>query len=672
MAATEIGTLTDLKKIGDGTAGYEINADYVLVDDIVIPDDWDSLCHITLGGINNAFNGTLDGYYPGGGVSSNPAGFYKIIFENSSGDTITLKRAVSTSHNGYGLFSVANSNGGNTKFLNLTIDVNDKIVGTDNDVGIGILVGSVYGNGKLVIDNCNVIFSPSGSLSGGTNSSGLIGKTDSGNVVITNSKITDADITGGTYVGGFIGRAGTSSNIEAENCVFIGTVSGTSYYVGGFSGALEGVADINKVETHGTVTGDSYGVGGLTGSLSGGTGSMVQNSFSSANVTGANFVGGLIGHCNAKVHQSYATGDVTANIGGGFVGRIHKDVTITECFATGNVFTKAAGGGFAGMLNLGGLVSDCYSTGNVFSEEHAGGFVGSITNGVTAKFNNCYSTGIATSTSGSAGSFIGIINLLSDENRDTAADITITNCIGFGSRVYGTLAGNFVGEISTTDLLNPQILVDDSSKYGTGPLSVDVIIEPTTYYWDGISLSGSSFVMPANIDTTVSGKSVKATFSVAPSDSISKSRVWFTYAAPQDSVWSTWSTSTWEELDELTSNYGLPVLKWQVTDPKVPILDGSGLFYRSGSGSSTGGATISNNDSSPRVEPQYNQPVDTTPTQPTQQQPSQDTPTEIAPVDGGEKSTSYTTWLIVGIVLAIVAVATVFGYRYYNGKKMQH
>ena len=79
------------------------------------------------------------------------------------------------------------------------------------------------------------------------------------------------------------------------------------------------------------------------------------------NVTGKDFVGGLIGDCRAA--------------------------TINNCYSTGNVTGKDFVGGFLGYLEGGIIINNCYSMGSVIGQDYVGGFFGNcaddptITNG---------------------------------------------------------------------------------------------------------------------------------------------------------------------------------------------------------------------------------------------------------------------------------------------------
>jgi The GLUG motif len=122
-----------------------------------------------------------------------------------------------------------------------------------------------------------------------------------------------------------------------------------------------------------TVTGDE-GVGGLVGMNWGGN---VSNSYSTGNVTGYAYVGGLVGRdsVGGNVSNSYSTSSVAGGEAvGGLVGENDKG-TVSDSYSTGNVTGNMNVGGLVGEIYY-GTVSNSYSTGNVTGTSYVGGLVG--------------------------------------------------------------------------------------------------------------------------------------------------------------------------------------------------------------------------------------------------------------------------------------------------------
>jgi len=117
-----------------------------------------------------------------------------------------------------------------------------------------------------------------------------------------------------------------------------------------------------------SITGASF-VGGLVGESYG----TVSNSYSSVSVTGAADVGGLVGLNGGTVSDSYSTGSVTGDwYVGGLVGL--NGGTVGDCYSTGSVTGDWLVGGLVGVNN-GGTVSNSYSSGSVTGDEDVGGLV---------------------------------------------------------------------------------------------------------------------------------------------------------------------------------------------------------------------------------------------------------------------------------------------------------
>ena len=131
--------------------------------------------------------------------------------------------------------------------------------------------------------------------------------------------------------------------------------------VGGLVGNNLG-AIINSYVT-GSVSGTSFSVGGLVGnnSSSSDVNGRIANSYTMASVSGTSDVGGLAGTNGTNQHRasitnSYATGMVTgtgtgARVGG-LVGHNQSDSTITNSYATGMVRGTGTGARVGGLVGL--------------------------------------------------------------------------------------------------------------------------------------------------------------------------------------------------------------------------------------------------------------------------------------------------------------------------------
>lgn len=181
------------------------------------------------------------------------------------------------------------------------------------------------------------------------------------NATIQNLNVTNVDISGGTYVGGLVG---------------VNTVSAT----------------ISNCSTSGRVTGDDY-VGGLIGFCN----ATITGCYSSCAVTGAVYVGGLVGSNSVSVNRSYSVGNVSGSTHvGGLVG--YNPATVSNCYSTGDVTRSSAStqtsfGGFVGY-NGSGTIEYSYSKGSVFysgaTDPIDKGFVGLKTSSGNTFSNNFF------------------------------------------------------------------------------------------------------------------------------------------------------------------------------------------------------------------------------------------------------------------------------------------
>jgi hypothetical protein len=207
-----------------------------------------------------------------------------------------------------------------------------------------------------------------------------------------------------------------------------GEFQGTS-----FTGSFDGNG---HVISHLTIDGGSYL--GLFGQLKPGSsvGEEVKNvGVVDANITGDDYVGGIVGYNSGSIANSYSSGSVAGTGGavGGLVGynawgmltECHSAAfvsgggevggliglnwvsTVTRCYSTGSVSGNWDVGGLVGLNDnrvmqgtwTGFVVSHCYSTAVVIGDSDVGGLVG--TNG--GDVSHCYSAGTVISSGEGAG-----------------------------------------------------------------------------------------------------------------------------------------------------------------------------------------------------------------------------------------------------------------------------
>ena len=191
---------------------------------------------------------------------------------------------------------------------------------------------------------------------------------------------------------GASGEPGEIRNLGLENV----DVSGTDA-VGALVGANS--ATITNVYVTGEVQGGD-GTPPSTGGLVGQTDGDISQSFSAATVTGPDNVGGLVGkNEGVTIEKSYATGDIDVTgefaFGGGLVGNNNfSGSVVTNSYATGQVSAGLGGGGLVGNGANGELKDSYWDKGTTNQGDAVGpggssgsGFVGFGSTGDTAPAN---------------------------------------------------------------------------------------------------------------------------------------------------------------------------------------------------------------------------------------------------------------------------------------------
>jgi len=203
-------------------------------------------------------------------------------------------------------------------------------------------------------------------------------------------------IKGASYLGlfGRLGGVWNAPAVEVRNLAMMDVnIAGSGDCVGALVGENEDCSTVTSCYSTGVVTGADF-VGGLVGCSW--SASLIQ-SCSAADVSGSRTVGGLIGwhgDCGwGDVTQCHSTGTVQGNDQvGGLIG--YNQGTVTQCHSTGAVRgTNDSVGGLVG--HNGGPVAQCYSTSQVSGTNLIGGLVGTNYHGEAdgGALAQCYSTG---------------------------------------------------------------------------------------------------------------------------------------------------------------------------------------------------------------------------------------------------------------------------------------
>lgn len=205
-------------------------------------------------------------------------------------------------------------------------------------------------------------------------------------------------------MGGIVGRCYQSQISNSINQGDISSASGN--YIGGVMGAGQSNnrgCSLDFVSSTGDVTGKDY-VGGLVGQLWG----DVSNSMASGKVIGQDDTGGLIGKIyvntgqaealyDIEISNSFATGDVAArNRVGGLIGNIDRRTKVEKSYSTGSVEAEADIGGLIGRATFENItVRQSYSSSEVIGAVNVGGLIGNAgydaTNAI--EYSDLYASG---------------------------------------------------------------------------------------------------------------------------------------------------------------------------------------------------------------------------------------------------------------------------------------
>ena len=156
------------------------------------------------------------------------------------------------------------------------------------------------------------------------------------------------------------------------------------------------------------------GSAGIVGSLSS-YGNMVIHCSNHGTISGANYVGGVVGSLSVTsfpsdifIANSYNEGDIS---GSSYVGGIAGDSqgSIFECYNIANISGESNVGGVAGRFSH-ASVDVCYNAGSITgSSTNVGGIIGYYTNdnSASSKVSNCFNVGAVLGSATNIGGIIG-------------------------------------------------------------------------------------------------------------------------------------------------------------------------------------------------------------------------------------------------------------------------
>ena len=282
-------------------------------------------------------------------------------------------------------------------------------------------------------------------------------KSNCSNVIINKATINSSAMAGA------LGAQGDNMGTITKCSVINSTITSSGQRVGGLIGSVVAFDEISDCYAEGiSFTSTAVYAGGLIGQLDGSghvlrcysTGS-VEDNLASGNYSRT---GGLIGVAvNGTIENCYSTCSVscTGHFAGGLIGHVDKTVSVSKCYATGEVWLdsgRAQAGGLIGIVAKTGAltVSNCYATGNITSGQRwCGGLIGGAesdaSNIPTISVTNCFSS--SSITPANSGALIGSNNTTGLTCTGYIGWSTLVNLAGANNAVSTT--GNYLGQEGT-------------------------------------------------------------------------------------------------------------------------------------------------------------------------------------------------------------------------------
>lgn len=206
---------------------------------------------------------------------------------------------------------------------------------------------------------------------------------------------------------GFLGASGRFDGLGHQllDLVIAGSVDDTGLFSYNSGGVIRNVG----------VRGGSVSGGGWVGTLVGDNFGVIAHVYSTADVSGTLFVGGLVGFHNGNgslIADAWASGNVIGTGAvGGLVGTTQSGGAVNNVWASGNVTGQDSIGGLVGVTQTNATASEtlrnAYATGNVTGSIQVGGLVGHNMSPV----EHVFATG---SVSASSNSYVGGLVGLND------------------------------------------------------------------------------------------------------------------------------------------------------------------------------------------------------------------------------------------------------------------
>jgi len=239
-------------------------------------------------------------------------------------------------------------------------------------------------------------------------------------------------------------------------------------FVGGLVGRNEGT--VRDSYATGNVSGTGVSVGGLVGDNGVTAGGTISESYATGGVSGGRSVGGLVGFNGGDSPGAASAGAAGLNSGG----------TIRESYATGGV--SGGGGDQGGLIGVNfGTVKNSYATGDV-----SGGRVGGLVGLNEGNLTKSYATGdVSTFTVGLAGGLVG--------DNDFGGNVTHSYATGdvSGSSRVGGLVGSNGGNVTESYWDTETTGQSTSAGNGTGLTTSEMTGSAATNNMQGFNFTST-------------------------------------------------------------------------------------------------------------------------------------------------------------------------------------
>ena len=251
---------------------------------------------------------------------------------------------------------------------------------------------------------------------------------------------------------GYLGSGGKVQNLTLERV----NITGANYVGGVVGDNYYGI--VTACNVSGSISGQSS-VGGVAGYNYSGS---VTTCDYAGSISGQSNIGGVAGSNYGIMTDCYAMGDVsgTDSSVGGVVGSNTVDGIVTACYhASGSISGQSNVGGVVGSNTVGGIVTACYhASGSISGQSNVGGVVGYNSNSTVAA---CY-------WSDYTGNGIGT-------NEDIGETTQETTQVDGSTVTWQTAVDGMNSAIATWNEENPDITCD--WRYGLGDDGLPTLVK---------------------------------------------------------------------------------------------------------------------------------------------------------------------------------------------------